>query len=388
MCMEFNITKSEARSFLLQKQLLMGPNLKAKDGIEKVFDHLRIVQYDPLNPFGRNPDLVLQSRIDDYHPEGYFDWLYVKKQGIECYDKALCIIPIEDFALTSHNRKSAAQWDSIQNFLKTHERELEETLRYIEKNGPVSSSEVGGSKRVSGMDWYGFGSRYGKAALEALWKTGRIVVTKRIKGNKYYDLPHKVYKGDYFGIDRRVEEEHILRRVNSVGIMRENGMTDAWRGIGDAKRKNKLVEELTKKGELISVEIEGVKTKYVILASDKSLLDKKVKFDGIMRFIAPLDTLIWDRNMIEELFNFRYRWEVYVPAKKREYGYYVLPVLYKDQFVGRIEPVFKNGVLTIKNFWKEDRVEWTKIMDKALELAIKRFGKYLKAEKVDIPTKY
>ena len=380
--MKLTVTKEQARRFLLQKQLLIEKPKEGDAGIKHVFEKLRIIQYDPLNPCGRNPDLVLQTRVENYHPEDYFKWLYKEKNGIECYDKLLCIIPIEDFPLTSHNRKIVVQWPQFKELLKKRQKDFEIVLNFIDKNGPVSSSDIENQEIVPGLGWYGFGSRWGKVALELLWKTGRIVIAKRIKGNKYYDLPRKVYNGDYFGIDREVEEEHVLRRVNAVGILRATSTGGAWNGLGRAKHVSEILKSLINKRELTLLNIEGIKTKYVVLTKNIKLFDTKVSFRDEMLFIAPLDSFVWDRGMLEELFGFRYRWEVYVPVAKREYGYYVLPILHKDQFVGRIEPVLQGDTLVIKNLWKEQNIAWDKGMDKGLEKAIEKFAKYLKAKNV------
>lgn len=376
--MAVSITKDQAKQFLLRKQLFLEEPKSGYEGIAYVFNKIRIIQYDPLNPCGRNPDLVLQSRINDYHPNDYYKWLYGERKGIECYDKLLCIIPIEDFPLTSHNRSDEAFSNENIQLLKDKQKELEELLQFIDKNGPVSSADIENKEVIPGRGWRNDGLRWGKVALELLWKTGRIVISRRVGANKFYDLPLKVYKNNYFLEERQIEEEHILRRIGSVGIMRIAGSTDAWRGVGPPKQKTEIVRNLIKKGILTEVVVEGVRTKYVILTADKDLLYEQPQFRDEMLFIAPLDTLIWDRHMIKDFFGFQYKWEVYDPPHKRKYGYYVLPILYKDQFVGRIEPVFQNNTLIIKNVWKEEGIEWTEEMDAKLEETIEKFRKYLR----------
>lgn len=376
------ISKEQARYFLLQKQLLTTSMREGKKGVEEVFNKLRVVQYDPLNPCGRNPDLVLQARVDNYHPEDYYQWLYNKRKGIECYDKVLCIIPIEDYQYTAHNRKYTQEHPEIKRFLDDNKKDFEDLLKHIEKKGPVSSKDIESGGKAHGKNWHGQKQRWGKSALETLWKTGQIVIVNRINGNKYYDLPENAYPKMHFKQGRNIEAQHIKRRIGSVGIMRARGMTDAWRGVGNASEKNAIVENLLKNGELTEVEVEGVKTAYVILSEDKILIDSAPQLRDEMLFIAPLDTLIWDRQMIHDFFDFHYRWEVYVPKDKRKYGYYVLPILYKDRFVGRIEPVLQGGTLLIKNIWKEDNVEWSKEMVRKLEEAVEKFKNYLRAVKV------
>lgn len=362
--------------------MLLTPfSLKGKTGLESVFRSIRVVQYDPLNPCGRNADLVLQSRISDYHPDGYYEWLYQDKKGIECYDKELCIIPVEDFILTSHNRARAQAYPAIKKYIKSHLRELERVIETIQRSGPISPAEIEDQKRIDDMNWYGKWA--GRVSLEILWKTGRIVIVKRVGGKKYYDLATRAYNGIYFGKAKAVAKEHVLRRVNSVGLLPIAGSGTAWQGMGPARDMKKLIESIIAAGDLVEVEIEGVSQKYVMKVEDKALLHKSDKPSAEMCFIAPLDTLMWDRVMIKHIFNFEYTWEVYVPAPKRKFGYYVLPILYGDQFVGRIEPVLsKDKVLTIKGFWREENVVWDAAMWKALQKALSRFQEYTRAKKL------
>ena len=140
-----------------------------------------------------------------------------------------------------------------------------------------------------------------------------------------------------------------------------------------------MLQELVEEGELIELEVEGSKETFYIRKEDEGLLGKPAR-NNVAQFIAPLDNLIWDRGMIKELFNFEYTWEVYTPAAKRKYGYYVLPVLYKNRFVGRFEPEPNRGKtpLQIKNWWWEPGVEQTEEMKNAIDDAVTRFNAFLK----------
>ena len=131
------------------------------------------------------------------------------------------------------------------------------------------------------------------------------------------------------------------------------------------------------------MKIETVNRKFVILKSDTQTLQKAGKqkiTNKKMTFLAPLDNLLWDRKMINEIFNLDYKWEVYTPPKDRKFGYYVLPILYGDKFIGRIEPILKNDILEIKNLWTEPSFKWSNQSTKALNQAIKEFQIYLKAK--------
>ena len=97
-----------------------------------------------------------------------------------------------------------------------------------------------------------------------------------------------------------------------------------------------------------------------------------------MSFIAPLDPLMWDKSLVQEIFDFKYSWEIYTPAVKRKYGYYTLPIIFGDRFIGRIEavPDKKDKVLQVKGLWWESDVKVTKKINNALEKTLKQFAKF------------
>lgn len=113
------------------------------------------------------------------------------------------------------------------------------------------------------------------------------------------------------------------------------------------------------------------------------------KYKSRCEFLAPLDCFLWDRNLIRELFGFDYRWEIYTLTAKRKYGFYVLPVLYGERFVGRIEAVAekKTGVLTVKNIWFEDGVRQTKKLLSEIEKCVKRFAKFNGCKEIRVEEK-
>lgn len=374
------LSNEDARHYLLERQLLMRPHaVTGKDAVDTVFKKLRIIQYDPLNPCGRNPDLVLQARISGYHPDGYLRWLYDEKKGIDCYDKELCIIPLEDFPLTQHNRARAQT--QRKSFLKRYRTEIEELLLFVEQHGPITSSDVTVKKRVRG-DWSD-NATFGRMALEILWKVGRLVVVGRTAGRKMYDLPHRAYGHDITGHDRAVEREHVLRRISAVGLLPASASGGGWQGMGGGRMAWAVVKSLIQEGSLTEVAVTDSSRRYVAVTEEMdAFINNNTHEPGrTMVFVAPLDTFMWDRDTIEDLFGFKYRWEVYTPLSKRQYGYYVLPILYGDKLVGRIEPVYQGTTLTIRNVWKESG--WP-ASDEPLERAIETFQAYLRAREVRI----
>ena len=381
------ITKQAVRNFLLNKQLLLpSQNLKGNRGIEKVFYTLRSIQYDPQNPCGRNTDLVLQARVAGIHPSDYHIWLYEQRKGVEFYDKELCVLPVEDLPLCRKHYKSSRK-RKIDLFLSEYQKELDLLVKEIEKHGPICSSDTRDSRKV---DMFWEPAQWGKVALDTLWKIGKLTIASRKNGRKYYDLPSKVY-GSIFKWNQRkyadgLHQDQILRRIQSVGMLPLSGTGQGWLGIGLGREIAPLLKQLIEGGKLIEVEISDVKSGYVINSSDKNILELSKQNRHSAKkavFLAPLDNLLWDRKMVKEIFNFEYKWEVYTPKKDRTFGHYVLPILYGDIFVGRIEPFLqKDKTLEIKGFWLEENLKLDSKLKNALDGCLENFKKYLKADRV------
>ena len=138
---------------------------------------------------------------------------------------------------------------------------------------------------------------------------------------------------------------------------------------------------MEEEGRILPVKVSGVKDVFYILAEDRKILEEALsdnKYKVRCELIAPLDPLMWDRNIIEAVFDFHYRWEIYVPRDKRKFGYYVLPMIYGDRFVGRAEAVVdkEKHVLEVRNIWFEQNVRVTKAMVHAINGALKRLGRF------------
>ena len=128
--------------------------------------------------------------------------------------------------------------------------------------------------------------------------------------------------------------------------------------------------------------MEGLRFPLYVLSTDLPLLESvrsgQADCKARLEFLAPLDPMLWDRKLIEALFGFQYSWEIYTPASKRKYGYYVLPVLYGDRLVGRIEPKTdrKANSLTVQNIWFEPGVRQTKTLSGMIDKAVCRLARF------------
>ena len=386
-------TTEAARNFLINYQNLnMTGNLSGNAGVMEYMQKVRCIQYDPLDVVGRNADLVLQSRVTDYRPEVLFDLLYKDRTLYDAPDKMISIIPTEDYpSMARIRQKTVEQLKDIltwRNSLAALEL-LEEITEYIRKNGPLPANKINIGEHADSGKWGH--KKLSSAALDYLYHSGVLGISSKQKTHKVYDLSERLFPEeilqakDPFKTDYDFAKWYIKRRIGAVGLVwNKNGGT--WLGfyVQDKKLRTQILKELAEERELIELSIEGSKETFYISADDKDLLEKPVK-NNAAQFIAPLDNLIWDRGLIKELFDFEYSWEVYTPAVKRKFGYYVLPVLYKNQFVARFEPEPNRGKtpLQIKNWWWEPNVSITEEMISAIKDAFVRFSKFLGVEMME-----
>jgi uncharacterized protein YcaQ len=177
-----------------------------------------------------------------------------------------------------------------------------------------------------------------------------------------------------------------MRRLGSLGIhwLRNGG---GWNGyyLSDSPLRKRIFESLEKKGLIVPVTIPEISETFYIRKQDLDTLDVKPDYDEYIRILAPLDNLLWDRMLVYKLFDFQYSWEVYLPAEKRKYGYYVLPVLYQNKIIARMEPVKQesNKPLRIKNWWWEPNIPRTSTLKHSVENGLKLFAQYLGTDGIE-----
>jgi uncharacterized protein YcaQ len=217
-------------------------------------------------------------------------------------------------------------------------------------------------------------------------------VHHRIGTRRYFDLierllpPALLAAADPHSTDEAYQEWHVTHRVGGLGIANP-AASQCWPGIVDVKTEARraVLSRLAGRGEVIPVAVADItRQPLFIRATDLPLLESAPDQHAVApaaAFIGPLDNLIWDRDLIRWLFDFDYTWEVYKPAAQRKYGHYVLPVLYGDRFVARVEPIYdrKARVLTLANWWWEADSSPDDAMSAALTECLTEFGRYLGA---------
>ncbi|MFA5524951.1 MAG: crosslink repair DNA glycosylase YcaQ family protein, partial [Tissierellales bacterium] len=358
------LTNKQARHFILLKQGLIGEHKFI--GEQGVCDYIRqagCIQFDPIDVCGKNPELVLQSRVGGFTKDLLYKLLYIDRRLIDYFDKNMSIFNIEDWKCFS--RKRAAYKQRVRSKDQIDEV-AEEIKSIIEEKGFASSKDVDFNKKV---DWYWSPTTLSRAVLETLYFQGELIVHHKEGAIKHYALANEYIPEEILnaGDPNLTQEQYwewlILRRIGAVGML-WNKPSDAWLGIDGLKSagRNNAFNKLKSEGKLIEIQVEDIPNSFYCLLEDKPLVDMVLNRDNFTErteFIAPLDNMLWDRNLIEKIFSFEYRWEIYTPIDKRKYGYYVLPVLSGDRFIGRIEIVNDKKLrqLTVKNLWLEKNVD-------------------------------
>jgi uncharacterized protein len=356
------VDRATARRFFVRRHLLAPPRSLAAEpaSVKAVVARLGSLQFDPLDVTGRNHDLVLAARIDGYRREWTEDLLYRERWLYEAYNKGLSLLPTSElpYYRIGWDRYSASNGYGK---LDDHAELVAELLERIRQEGTLSSRDV--EVRES-IDWYWRPTNQVRAILEALALSGVLGIARRDGNRRLYDLSERLFPAELLA-ERRTEDEQLkhklLSRYRAHGLLgMRGGNQEVWIGTPrTAAERYRLRDELIEDGLLLPVSVEGVKGDRVILAEEAAFLaDAKPIARGVA-FLAPLDPLVWDRDLLRSLWDFDYLWEVYVPEAKRRWGYYVLPLLWGDRLVGRIEPRIerKTGTLRVLGLWWEDGFE-------------------------------
>jgi hypothetical protein len=404
---EIRITKDQACRFMLEKHGLVGPyKFTGRQGILDFIGQAGCIQFDPIDVCGKNAELVLQSRVKNFRKTQLHALLYEERSLIDYFDKNLAIIRTTDWPSFQRIR------EAYQTGSRSHQQVnsiCEEIRELIRQRGALSSADIDYNDKVH---WYWSDTRLSRAALETMYFRGDLVVHHKKGTTKYYDLAENCISQDLLcAPDPHPDEQaykawRVLRRIGAVGLL-WNRASDAWLNIWKLKaaERNEIFRQLLLEEKIIEIVVDGIKDRLYCLSADRQLLDNVLHSDqqenGLHKrrqndlkarceLLAPLDNLLWDRRLISALFGFDYKWEIYTPVDQRKYGYYVLPLLFGDRFVARVETVCdrRQKIMTVKNIWFEEGIRQTKQLQQALSQCLERFAAFNDCQQVDLPEKY
>ncbi|MBK5258753.1 MAG: winged helix DNA-binding domain-containing protein [Thermoanaerobaculia bacterium] len=311
---------AEARKRMIAHLGLNKPLGRGAAGTRKVLERLRCIQLDPLDVIGTNSDLVVMARTSGVKRGDLWRHLF-PRHAFEHFFKERCILPAGSFLhYREHGHQAETPWWRHREREQRVPRKLvDAVLSEIREHGPVSARDLTDHGTVVPIDWSGWmgTKKTTSMAVEILWTRCEIVIAGRNEsGAKLYDIPERAL-GAIASVQSHEDFERWLLRER----VRASGL------LARAKPANDP--------ELLEVTIEGSSRRY--LATPEFLAPRTVRYDDRIRILGPLDPLLWDRSLVRIAFDFDYVWEVYKPASQRKWGWYVVPVLFRDRLIGRID---------------------------------------------------
>jgi uncharacterized protein YcaQ len=379
-----------ARHLFLDRHVLsetpQGP--ASGQALHDLIGRIGFVQVDSINTVARAHDMILWSRSQSFRPAALKRLLERERSLWEHWTHDASILPSKLHGYWQHRFardavRLEANWRKW--FREGYEAQFDTILNRIAKDGPVGTSEVGeGEVRGKGgwWDWHP-----SKTALEWLWRTGQVAVTRRDGFRKIYDLTERVIPDHY---RQPVPEELVTdwacgSALDHLGFATPGEIAAYWKAVEpDAARL--WCRGALERGEVVEVEVEGASGQ-----PRKSLMRPETLAAAVreppprLRVMSPFDPALRDRDRAEFLFGFRYRIEVFVPEPKRVFGYYVFPVLEGDRLVGRIDAKAHRdaGVLRIRAFWPEAGIRLTKVRRARLEAELARLARFASCERLE-----
>jgi hypothetical protein len=308
---------------------------------------------------------VLHARVAGYEP-AWCDTLYERREIFEATNKALSFVPTDEFPWFRHvmGRKGPRFHNAA---LAENAAVADRVLERIRAEGPLSSRDF---EREAGAtkDWFGMPENAVRSVLEAYTVTGVIGLARREGNVRYYDLLERLLPGDVLAhvVPEREQQLHkLLSRYRAHGLLGAGGAGGTFDRIAPPRStpervgRNELHAELVECGAIVPVQVEGMRGKRFVVAEELALLEAPPAPASSVAFIAPFDSLLWDTSLLASLFDFAYVWEGFFKPAKRRWGYYVLPILFGDRFVGRIEPRIDRAraCVEVLDVWWEDGFE-------------------------------
>lgn len=398
-----SISKLTFRRFLLGQQgLWPGRRFKGLNGVDAALREIGVLQLDPLNMVARSQEIAMYSRVLDFKPEHIYQMAYEKRRAFD-YGGWLAMYPMDELPYwrTYMNRRSEFGWHEGTDFARKNAKLIKEVKDALHERGPLGNRDFEGN-RVK--EWSYRGRKETALILYYLWLTGELMISHRKGFDRYYDLRERIAPSEFHHVASEKEAEDFFARktIAIPNMMREKRFAYEWkyaigRDVSIEEAREKL-NEMYEQKVITSINLEGSKDKWMVFSKDLPLLETleagripkawkplKTTTEEEVTLFAPLE-MVSARGRAKLVFDFDYTWEVYVPAPKRKWGYYVLPILYGDDLVARLDPKLdrKTNTLHILGFWLENDAPKDESFASALAKGITRFGNMIRADKIDV----
>jgi len=376
------LSKAQARRIALGAQGFARPRPSGRVDsrhLRQVIERIGLIQIDSVNVLVRSQELPLFSRLGS-HRRDLISSATKSGELFEYWGHEAAHVPTRDHRLWRWKMEQSLQgpWRSAENLVKKKPKFIEEIFSRVVTDGPIVAGElsVRTTKKASWWDWDD-----SKNALEYLFMCGRVTATRRASDfARMYDLPERVIPAQYLNtptptaIDAQRELIALAGRCLGVGTAKD--LADYYR-LKNVVAKPRI-DELVEAGLLLPTSIEGSKETWYLHVDAKT--PRAVEARALLSMFDPI---VWNRPRAEKLFDFRYRIEIYTPAEKRVFGYYVLPFLLDDELVARVDLKADrhNGTLLVPGIFAEENID-KKTTAAALAEELRLMASWLGLEKI------
>lgn len=384
-----------ARALHLAAQGLLRPwpRRARKGDVLAAIERMQLLQIDTIQVVARSPYLVLYSRLGPYDP-AWLDGCLAEAGIFETWAHEACFAPMSSWPLLRQHTLDRRHHWAIQAAHRAQGKAdpgMAAVLQRIREHGEMRSADFRDGDRPRG-GWWGWKDE--KRWLEAWFALGELMVARRDRFQRVYDLSERVLARA--GMDpaahaplapAELRRELVARTVLALGIAKPEWVADYYR-LGGRVSAGEL-EDLVERGLLRRVSVQGVPGTAYVHVGNESLL--QAAMGGRLRaslttVLSPFDPVVWDRRRARELFGFDYRLECYVPAEKRRFGYFVLPLLHRGRLCGRMDAKAHraDGVFEIRRLALEEGVDADAPLCEAVAGALHRFARWHGCECISV----
>jgi uncharacterized protein len=381
------VSALDARSLLMHGAALLDDPARpaTTKSVGKLIGTLGFVQVDSIQRIERAHHLIIGTRLERYRPALLDKLAFEHRVLFEHWTHDASYIPIHLFEHWHHRfarmeqRARTTKWFSVR-LGKTPEATLTTIMERIKTGGAVRASDFERGDSGPATGWWDWTPE--KAALEFLWHTGKLAIAGRDRFQKVYDLVERVYP-EAHPLPPSSAEAHIdwacRSALERLGVAIPSEISDFWNAISIAEAKA-WCEARTALGETVALHVAAINNTKPRSAYAFADWRKRVRATPDapkeIRLLAPFDPVIRDRDRAQRLFNFDYRFEAFVPQRKRKYGYYVLPILEGDRLIGRLDALTDRDAdkLNVRRVWWEPKVKATRARQAALDLALAKLA--------------
>ena len=388
------LTKKTVRRLMLEKQGFgERPASVTKEDVYKAVDRLGCLQIDTINVVERAHYLTLWSRLGNYDKELLHQLAYEDRKLFEYWAHAASYVPMKDFRYyTRPMRVRRERYAHGYDWARAEPEVMEHVLERVRKEGPLSTKDFEHKRKTRSQGWWDW--KPAKIALEALFGAGILLISHRENFQRYYDLAERILPPN-IDTTEPTEEEclhfHALRTIGCLGLAQPGDLRTYFQPWSimlrrTAKQWKAILENLVEEGDVIRFDVEGERNPYYCLTEDSQQVEEPKSEFNDARLLNNFDNLLWNRKQIQNLFGFKVKLEAYIPAAKRKYGYYNLPILWGDRLVGRIVPKMdrKRGVLIVHSVWHEPWFKPDEDFEERYTETLQEFARFHGADEIEM----